>query len=115
MTGFAYSKEKFSAARSALILPHVKGEAMSIAYAFHEMTLGLAGLDRDSLDDDALCWVEELDGLMNADGFEDPDNEGLLAVKAETLTYDQRHLLSRNVDSLCMWFRLQLVGPIIKG
>ena len=108
MTGFAYSKEKFSAARSALILPHVKGEAMSIAHAFHEMSLGLAGLDRESLDDDVLLWVEELDGLMNADGLEDPDNKGLLAVKAETLTYDEKHLLSQNVDSLCMWFRFQL-------
>ena len=108
MTGIAYAKEKFSAARSTLMLPHVKGEAMAISCAFFEMSLGLAGLDRESLDDDALRWVGELDGLMNADGLEDPDSKGLLAVKAETLTYDQKHLLSRNVDSLCMWFRFQL-------
>ena len=109
MTSFAYQSEKFAAARSCLMLPHPNGEASSIMHAFHECTLGLAGVDRQSLDDDALAWVNELEDLMNTDGLEDPGGErGLWIIKAESLTVEQQSAVSNVIDTLAYWFKAQL-------
>jgi hypothetical protein len=109
MTGFAYPSEKFSTARRFLMLPHPNGEASSITHAFHECSLGLAGIDKTSLDDDALGWIRQLEELMNTDGLEDPDGKaGLRMVKAESLTINQKSNLSSVVDTLAYWFKEQL-------
>ncbi len=111
MTDFAYPSEKFSVARSSLMLPHPRGEAASITDAFHSCLLGLAGLDKSTLDDDARRWVTDLDALMNTDGLEDPDgNTGLLMVKAKMLTEEQKSQLSLIIDSLAVWFNYQMRG-----
>ena len=111
MTDFAYPSEKFSVARSTLMLPHPRGEAASITDAFHSCSLGLAHLDKNTLDDDARRWVMDLDDLMNTDGLEDPDGKkGLWMVKAETLTDEQKSQLSLIIDSLAVWFNSQMRG-----
>ena len=108
-TGFAYPSEKFSAARSNLMLPHLRGEADSISMAFSECSLGLAGVDKNTLDDEARRWVAELDDLMDTTGFEDPDGKkGLWMVQAETFTNDEMFQISNLVDTLAFWFREQL-------
>ena len=101
---FSYQSEKFSAARHALMLPHSRGEHESIANAFHECKLGLHNFDRTQLDDNARSWVEKLDALMDTTGFTDPHREGLWAVKAKTLSNDDKINLSSLVDELAHWF-----------
>jgi len=109
MTSFTYPSEKFSVARSTLMLPHPRGEAASVAAAFHTCSLGLASLDKNALDDDAGRWVMDLDDLMNTDGLEDPDGKkGLWMVKAEMLTDEQKSQLSLIIDSLAVWFKSQM-------
>lgn len=104
---FAYQAEKFSAARRSLMLPHPKGEATSIAAAFHECSLGLHKIDRSDLDDNARLWVIRLEELMDTTNLADPNGVGTWTVKAEQLTLDQKFELSRIVDELAHWFDRQ--------
>lgn len=109
MAGFAYASEKFAVARSTLMLPHSKGEAFSIAMAFHECALGLAGVDRDSLDDDARGWVTNLEVLMDTTGLDDPDGQkGLSMIKAEHFSNEEKFEVSNTIDTLAMWFKSQI-------
>lgn len=101
---FSYQAEKLSSARSALMLPHTGGEHESIAGAFHEISLALHKFDRSQLDDNATIWVRKLDALMDTTGLSDPNKEGLWAVKAKTLSDDDKIELSHVVDELAHWF-----------
>jgi len=101
---FSYPAEKFSVARSNLMLPHSNGEASSIAHAFHECSLGLHELDRDELEEVAADWVRKLEELMDTTGIADPDERGTFAVRAEQLSVDQKIELSRIIDELAHWF-----------
>lgn len=101
---FAYQAEKFSVARSSLMIPHPNGEAASIASAFHECSLGLHDLDEQKLDDNARGCVAKLNDLMDTSDLTDPDKRGLWAVKADSLTIEQKFELSRVVDELAHWF-----------
>jgi hypothetical protein len=86
------------------MLPHPRGEAASIASAFHECFLGLGDLIRDDLDPDARTWIATLEALMGTTGIQDPSGRGTWQIKAETLTEDERFTLSRTVDELAWWF-----------
>lgn len=101
---FAYQAEKFSVARSLLMLPHPNGEADSIASAFHECSLGLHQLDEQDLDDSARDWIATLKELMDTTGLMDPDGRGLWTVKASSLTVEQQFELSNVVNELASWF-----------
>jgi hypothetical protein len=101
---FGYQAKTFSDARSSLMLPHAKGEADSIANAFHECSLGLNNLSRDSLDDYARGLVLKLEALMDTSGLKDPSGEGLWTVKARRMTVDQKLDLSHVVNELADWF-----------
>jgi hypothetical protein len=101
---FNYAAEKFSMARKLLMLPHRDGEAMSVARAFNECSLGLMNLDDSSLDEQSRKWVQELMALMNTDGVKDPSHRGAHLVKAESLTEDQKWEVSNLVDELAYWF-----------
>ncbi len=101
---FSYQAEKLSSARSALMLPHTGGEHESIASAFHEINLALHQFNRSQLDDNATTWVRKLDALMDTTGLSDPNSEGLWAVKAKTLSDDDKIELSHMVDELAHWF-----------
>ena len=85
------------------MLPHPKGEAESIALAFHECELGLMRLPLDELDQDARHWVEQLRGLMDTDGIPESPR-GTWFVKASQLTVDDQMTLSHVVDELAHWF-----------
>jgi len=101
---YLYQAEKFAAARRALMLPHPMGEAVSIAGAFHECSLGLHKIDRSQLDSTAIEWLKKLDKLMDYSGSNDSTGKGLWQVKAETLTVDQKSELSHIIDELAHWF-----------
>ncbi len=100
----SYQAEKFSAARRALMLPHPRGEATSIAAAFHECSLGLTQFNRNQLDQDAKDWLAKLDRLMNTSGLNDPNKKGLWQVKAETLSDGEKVELSHIIDELAHRF-----------
>lgn len=101
---FDYQSERFSAARSLLMLPHPHGEAESIANAFMECFCGLHNLDRRTLDANARSSIKKLLTLMDTSGLDDPLNLGLWMVKAKKLTVDQRIVLSQLVDGLAEYF-----------
>ncbi len=107
---YSYQAEKFSTARSCLMLPHARGEATSIAGAFHECSLGLHDLDEKGLmdsvlHDDAKALIRELRKIMSTEGLKDPNKVGLYTVKAESLSYEERLRLSHIIDELNFWFR----------
>lgn len=54
---YSYQAEKLSSARSSLMLQHTRGEAESIASAFHELSLAFHQLDVHALGDSAQRWV----------------------------------------------------------
>lgn len=101
---FSYAAEKFSSARSALMLPHPQGEDRSIACAFFECRLGLERFDRALLDETSSNWVDRLDQFMSTDDLEDANKEGLFLVKARKLSVDDKLQLSSIVDELQTWF-----------
>lgn len=107
MSDFLYPAEKLLAARRSLMVPHPRGEAESIAYAFHECSLGLHDVDREDLDDRAREWVRELDRLMNTEGIEDDTGKGLWFIRADRLTESEKLELSRLVDDLARWFEIE--------
>ena len=101
---YRYPAEKFSTARRNLMLPHSRGEAESIAMAFHEMTLGLEDIEDEHLDDNARSWVRTIERLMDDEGIDDPAGEGTWKLKAEKLSVDEKLELSHAVDELAHWF-----------
>jgi hypothetical protein len=101
---FGYQVEKFSAARRNLMLPHLRGEAQSIAGAFHECWLCLKDLQTDNLKGDVRNWLEKLKDLMDTSGIEDTSGRGKWELKAEQLTEEQKLELSRVIDELAQWF-----------
>ncbi|MCF5202963.1 hypothetical protein [Pseudomonas syringae] len=102
---FSYAAEKFASARSALMLPHPNGEDQSIATAFFECSQGLDRFDKSQFDESSGIWIRQLDQLMNTDGIEDPDRQGLYLLKARKLSVDDQIELSTLVDDLQCWFR----------
>lgn len=100
----SYQSEKFSVARSNLMLPHHQGEHSSVAHTFHECSLGLDGLDRSILDDYARGLVRDLENMMSVDSLSDPNSEGLYSIKAKTFSVEEKIKLSRIIDELADWF-----------
>lgn len=101
---YSYQAEKLSSARSSLMLPHTRGEAESIANAFHELSLAFHKLDVHALDDSAQRWVDKLQRYMDTTGLSDPNDEGIWVVKAHTFSADEQLEISHTVDELAHWF-----------
>ena len=100
---FTYSSEKLSQARRALMLPHTRGEAASIAEAFEVCDRGFHHLNHDDLDDNARSWVNKITQLIDTSGVQDAGQRGTWLVKAESLSVDQRIELSNAIDELAHW------------
>lgn len=101
---YSYPAEKFNRARSCLMLPHSRGEAASIAEAFHECRLGLHDLDTSGIDDTADSWIRNLDDFMDTSSISDASDVGHWQLKAELFSTDQKIELSRVIDELAHWF-----------
>lgn len=86
---YVYPAQTFSAARRALMLPHIEGEDESITRAMHECKLGLNNLDDEDFDDHALRLVGRLRTLFGN----------------SSLSVDEQVELSQIVDELAGWFR----------
>ena len=105
---YRYAAETFGKARDALMLPHPEGEAASIAWAFHEASLGLHSLDVDQIKDENVHhWLQILNGLMDTTGIKDPDQVGTQVIKARSLTMDDKFELARVLRELAAWFRTE--------
>lgn len=101
---FSYQAQKLSEARRVLMLPHTRGEAESIAMAFHACSLGFHNFNPDSLDDDARRWFTKITEMMDTSAVDDPEKRGAWVVKAARFTNDEKLELSRVVDELAHWF-----------
>lgn len=101
---YSYQAEKLSSARSSLMLPHTRGEAESIASAFHELSLAFHQLDVRALGDSAQRWVTKLQEYMDTTGISDSDGEGTWVIKARTFNSDEKLEISHTVDELADWF-----------
>jgi hypothetical protein len=101
---YGYASEKFAAARRALMPPHPRGEAASIASAFLEISVGLEDLDPKKIPAPARNWIMTLRELMDTTGISDPKGRGKFAVKAEQLTDEEKSDRSTCVDELSWWF-----------
>jgi hypothetical protein len=102
---FNYAAEKFSTARSCLMLPPPGAEAQAIVGALHECSLGLNNLTDEDFPDYSHDSYSKLKGYLDCVGLEDPTGEGLWLVKAKSLTTDEKSELSRIIDELASWFR----------
>ena len=107
---YAYPAEKFAAARRILMVPHPKGEAYSIAVAFHECELGLGDMQPDDFDDDAKRWVSTVTSLMDTTGIDDQHGRGTAFIKAESLSVDEQSQFAHAIDSLADWFHARFMG-----
>lgn len=101
---YSYQSEKLSSARSSLMVPHTRGEAESIANAFHELSLAFHMLDVKSLGSDAQRWVNKLQEYMDTTGISNSDGEGAWVIKARTFSSDDQLEISRSVNELAYWF-----------
>jgi hypothetical protein len=96
---YSSQAEKFSAARSDLMLPHAEGEAISISEAFHNCSLALCDLDEKGLNEDMLTHLSTIKNMLPK-----PDSGETDMSKAEALTFDQKMELSNAVDELAHHF-----------
>lgn len=102
---FMYAAEKLDAARRSLMLPHPRGEAQSLANAFHECMLGLGGVRLDDLDENARSWLRTIRETSDTEGIEDPTGQkGTWYIKAERLKDDEKQAFAHAVDELSHWF-----------
>lgn len=99
---FGYQAEKLSQARSALMLPHRGGEALSVAECFEFCNRAFHQFDASGLDDNARDWIETIQGFMDTTGIDTPNGRWL--VKASKLTDDEKYELANAVDQLADWF-----------
>lgn len=104
---YGYPAEKFSAARRALMLPHVHGEHESVASAFHECRLGLHRMNRSKLDEYLRSLIYALECFMDTEGVSVSGGESAWTIKAKGLSTEEKSEISRLVDELAHWFDRQ--------
>ncbi|MBB1599992.1 hypothetical protein [Variovorax sp. UMC13] len=96
---YGYLSQKFSLARSSLMLPHPHGEVASVTAAMHECAEALGGV-KDQRPERLEPYLSRLISFMDTTGMVDPDGRGLHAVKAESFTDHERHQFANTVDEL---------------
>ena len=104
----SYQSEKFNAARHCLMLPHPKGEAVSIGDAFLEISLALSSFDESKLEDvDVQQQIRRLREMMDTSEVKHGSELGGWQIKAKAFSVEQRAEVSRLVDELAWWFSEQ--------
>jgi hypothetical protein len=101
---YFYQAEKLSSARFSLMLPHIRGEAESIAGVFQELSLAFYQLNVHALGGNAQRWTIKLQEYMDTTEISDPDDEGAWVAKARTFSPDDQLEIFRIVDELAHWF-----------
>jgi len=101
---FGYQTEKFSQARRALMIPFIRGEARSIADAFHACHLGLMDLKREELEENPRQWITVVERAMDPEGLQDPHQLGTAFIKASSMTDDEKREFASAVDELANYF-----------
>lgn len=103
MADYEYPAEKLARARRLLMLPHVNGDAESVAQAMHECALALRHIKEGSLDEAALDRVATLKMLMSMSSLKEPS----WLARARTFTAEDTADFSDAVDKLATWFQLR--------
>ncbi|ODT76129.1 hypothetical protein ABS71_03675 [bacterium SCN 62-11] len=103
---FDYQGEKLSQARSALMLPHSRGEEYSLADAFSFCDRAFTGFSLDRIKDpEALRHVMVIQRWMDTSGLsEDVSGEGTWVKRGRMMSVDNKLEFSRAVDELADWF-----------
>jgi hypothetical protein len=104
---YDYPAEKFSAARRALMLPHVDGEHESVVRAFQECRLGLHRLSRSKVEESIRTKIYFLECFMDTTGLSGSETEDAWTIKAKNLTTDEKLEISQIVDEVADWFNRQ--------
>jgi hypothetical protein len=105
MCKFDYQFEKFDDARDLLSTAHEDGETPSIVRAFHEISIGLRGVDEDELDTFARSRVRTLEELMDLSGVQDTTGDGLYWARAAAMSDEEKAELLKLVGALADWFQ----------
>jgi hypothetical protein len=100
----SYQSEKLNQARRALMLPHAKGEAASIAAAFLEIDLALHHFDETSVESYARDKILRLRQLMDTSGKQHGSETGAWQAKAKAFSTEEKLEVSNLVDQLAWWF-----------
>jgi hypothetical protein len=103
---FDYQGEKLSQARSALMLPHSRGEEFSLADAFAFCDRAFTNFNMDRIrDSEALRHIATIQRSMDTTGLtEDASGAGTWVKRGRMMSVDQRSEFSRAVDELADWF-----------
>lgn len=99
---YIYARQKLNEARRALMLPHSRGEAHSIAQAFFAISLGIGEPALSDIPDDFRDHVRTLLEYMDVSKMTEPEDRW--RIKAEGFTTDDKIAISSAVDQLCFWF-----------
>ena len=100
----SYQSEKLNQARRALMLPHAKGEAASIAAAFLEIDLALHHFDETSVESYARDKIVRLREIMDISQKQHGSETGAWQAKAKGFSAEEKHEVSNLVDQLARWF-----------
>lgn len=100
----SYQSEKLNQARRALMLPHHKGEAASIAAAFLEIDLALHHFDETSVESYARDKIQRLRQIMDTSAKQHGSETGAWTAKAKGFSFEDKLEVSNLVDQLAWWF-----------
>jgi succinate dehydrogenase flavin-adding protein (antitoxin of CptAB toxin-antitoxin module) len=100
----SYQSEKLNQARRALMLPHQKGEAASIASAFLEIDLALHHFDETSVESYARDKIQRLRQIMDTSAKQHGSETGAWTAKAKGFSFEEKLEVSNLVDQLAWWF-----------
>lgn len=100
----SYQSEKLNQARRALMLPHQKGEAASIAAAFLEIDLALHHFDETSVESYARDKIQRLRQIMDTSSKQHGSETGAWTAKAKGFSFEEKVEVSNLVDQLAWWF-----------
>jgi hypothetical protein len=100
----SYQSEKLNQARRALMLPHVKGEAASIAAAFLEIDLALHHFDETAVESYAREKIQRLRQIMDTSQTQHGSETGAWQAKAKGFSFEEKLEVSNLVDQLAGWF-----------
>jgi succinate dehydrogenase flavin-adding protein (antitoxin of CptAB toxin-antitoxin module) len=100
----SYQSEKLNQARRALMLPHQKGEAASIAAAFLEIDLALHHFDETTVESYARDKIQRLRQIMDTSAKQHGSETGAWTAKAKGFSFEEKLEVSNLVDQLAWWF-----------
>jgi hypothetical protein len=99
--------EHFNKARRTLMAPfHQDDENYGFYHALVSCHTAVDAMKDEPVDLGVEEYLEAVRGALDIDGLEDPDDGGLLMVKARNMTRDEKEKFSHAVDTLATAFTI---------